>query len=100
MVRASVCGIESAGSIPAIRPSLKMVVWSRGKTGACKALNGGSTPPTAFVSEKKRKPFIRPTKNTLHLTEEEPPLPMTDEENPLCLRKKKEPFFLSITQIL
>ena len=50
MVRASVCGIESAGSIPAIRPSFKVVVWSRGKTGACKALNGGSTPPTAFLS--------------------------------------------------
>ena len=49
MVRASVCGIESAGSIPAIRPSFKVVVWSRGKTGACKALNGGSTPPTTFL---------------------------------------------------
>ena len=51
MVRASVCGIESAGSIPAIRP--RVVVWSRGKTGACKALNGGSNPPTAFSTFQK-----------------------------------------------
>ena len=29
--------------------TISLVVWSRGKIGACKAFDGGSNPPTAFL---------------------------------------------------